>query len=294
MPRSDLRLVAGTGLVHAAAMDQPIALIGFGEAAQAFAAGAGWNVRAYDSADRRADCARLFVAVAPSAREAMMKREIVLNLVTASASLAATEQAACHLDRNALWFDMTSVAPATKRAAATIVVAAGGRYVDAAIMAPVLPLRRGVPILLAGPHAAAGRDALAAAGFADLRVVPGPVGTAAAIKMVRSVMVKGVEALTAECVLAAHRAGVTDEVLASLGPDWAAKADYNLDRMLVHGARRADELDEVATTLAALGIDPTMSRAAAGWQRRLARGGAPAGLAAKLAALDSAATERAA
>ena len=78
------------------------------------------------------------------------------------------------------------------------------------------------------------------------------------------------------------RAGVTDEALASLGPDWAAKADYNLDRMLVHGARRADELDEVATTLAALGIDPTMSRAAAGWQRRLARGGAPAGLAAKL------------
>ena len=94
--------------------------------------------------------------------------------------------------------------PATKRAAATIVVAAGGRYVDAAIMAPVLPLRRGVPILLAGPHAAAGRDAVAAAGVRRSARRAGPVGTAAAIKMVRSVMVKGVEALTAECVLAAH------------------------------------------------------------------------------------------
>ncbi len=78
--------------------------------------------------------------------------------------------------------------------------------------------------------------------------------------MVRSVMVKGIEALTAEMILAADAAGVTEGVLASLGGDWAAKADYNLDRMLAHGTRRAAEMEEVAQTLQELGIDPLMTR----------------------------------
>jgi 3-hydroxyisobutyrate dehydrogenase-like beta-hydroxyacid dehydrogenase len=263
-----------------------VSLIGFGEAAQAFAGGAGWDACAFDIADRQADLTRCHVARARDSRGAVSRAAAVLNLVTPVATLAAATAAAPHLAPDALWFDLTSVAPATKRAAAAVIEAGGGRYVDAAIMAPVLPRRRGVPILLAGPHAAAGEAVLAAAGFTDLRIVAGPVGMAAAIKMIRSVMIKGIEALTAECVLAAHRAGVTGEVLDSLEPDWAARADYNLDRMLVHGARRADELGEVVATLADLGVDPAMSRAAATWQRRLATGSAPAGLAAKLAMIS--------
>ena len=48
------------------------------------------------------------------------------------------------------------------------------------------------------------------------RVIGDKVGDASAIKMIRSVMIKGLEALTAECLLAARRAGVADAVLASL------------------------------------------------------------------------------
>ena len=262
-----------------------LSLIGFGEAAQAFAAGAGWRVAAYDIADRTTDLARCNVVDARSSRGAVGGAPAVLNLVTPGASLDAAKTAEPHLAAGALWIDLTSVAPATKRAAAAVIAAAGGRYVDAAIMAPVHPRRRDVPILLAGPHVDAGHAVLAAAGFTTLRIVAGPVGTAAAIKMIRSVMVKGIEALTAECCIAADRAGVLDEVLGSLGAEWAGKADYNLDRMLVHGGRRADELGEVAATLADLGVDPAMTRAAAGWQRQLGVGTAPDGLAAKLARL---------
>lgn len=263
-----------------------ISLIGFGEAAQAFADGAGWEARGFDIVDRSADFARLGVVPMRDRRGTLDRATVVLNLVPPGSTLDAARDAFSHLAPGALWIDMTSVAPATKRAAAAVITAGGGRYVDAAILSPVLPRRRAVPILLAGPHAAAGEAALAAAGFTDLRVVAGPVGTAAAIKMIRSVMVKGIEALTAECVIAADRAGVVDEVLGSLGAEWPARADYNLDRMLVHGARRADELAEVAATLADLGVDPAMSRAAAGWQRALGSGSAPAGLAAKLALLS--------
>lgn len=282
-----LRLASAGGRRHAARVTVAISLIGFGEAAQAFAGGAGWSARGYDIADREADFARFGVRATRDNAGALAGAPLVLGLVTAASALAAARDAVPHLATGALWCDMNSVAPATKRAAAAVIDAAGGRYVDCAVMAPVHPLRRDVPILLAGPHAAAGAEALAAAGFSAVSVVAGPVGSAAAIKMVRSVMVKGIEALTAECLLAAHRAGVTDEVLASLGPDWAAKADYNLDRMLAHGTRRADEMDEVVATLTDLGIDPLMSRGTASRQRALgAIGSPPPGLAAKLALID--------
>lgn len=273
----------------------PVSLIGFGEAAQAFASGAGWAARGYDIADRSADFSRLGVTAMGDNAVAIADASLILSLVTASSALAAAHDAAAHLSPGSLWCDMNSVSPATKRAAAAAIDAAGGRYVDCAVMAPVHPKRRDVPILLAGDHAAAARDALAAAGFTSLRIVDGAVGSAAAIKMVRSVMVKGIEALTAECLLAAHRAGITDEVVASLGPDWAAKADYNLDRMLAHGTRRADEMDEVVATLTDLGVDPLMSRGTARRQRALgATGSNPAGLAAKLALIDTDQRQRAA
>lgn len=287
MPPIGLRLVSSGGGEHATLVTMTLSLIGFGEAAQAFAADAGWSARGFDSADRRADFARLGVTAMGTSAATVAATPLILSLVTAASAFSAARDAAAHLSPGAIWCDMNSVAPATKRAAAVVVEAAGGRYVDCAVMAPVHPLRRGVPILLAGPHAAAAADALAAAGFTSLRVVAGPAGSAAAIKMVRSVMVKGIEALTAECIMAAHRAGVTAEVLASLGPEWAGTADYNLDRMLAHGIRRADEMDEVIATLIDLGVDPLMSRGTAARQRALGRIAAnPAGLAAKLEVLD--------
>jgi 3-hydroxyisobutyrate dehydrogenase-like beta-hydroxyacid dehydrogenase len=88
-------------------------------------------------------------------------------------------------------------------------------------------------------------------------------------------MVKGFEALTAECLLAARRAGVEGDVLASLqasdpGWNWQDRAAYNLERMMVHGARRAAEMKEVALTLCDLGLPNGMARATVDWQARLA------------------------
>jgi 3-hydroxyisobutyrate dehydrogenase-like beta-hydroxyacid dehydrogenase len=96
-----------------------------------------------------------------------------------------------------------------------------------------------------------------------LSVVGGDTGHAAAIKMIRSVMIKGIEALTLECFLAASRAGVLEEVTASMknnypSLDWTKIAEYNLERMASHGERRAAEMEESAATLRELGLDPLM------------------------------------
>lgn len=265
---------------------QAVAFLGIGEAAGAFLEG--WDrpvlrrVSAFDIKSRgpgtrgwvEERCKHLAVANCPSPAEALRGAGLVLSLVTADQALDAAAEAAPHLPAGALYVDGNSCGPETKRQAASRVEAAGGRYVDMAIMAPVYPRRHLTPVLLAGPHADAASRTLASLGMRP-GLAGDRVGQASTIKMVRSVMVKGVEALTAECMLAARRAGVADAVLASLqasdpGVDWRARAGYNLERMMVHGGRRAAEMREVARTVAGLGISDRMSRAVAEWQQAVA------------------------
>jgi 3-hydroxyisobutyrate dehydrogenase-like beta-hydroxyacid dehydrogenase len=253
-------------------MDRMLSLIGFGEAGSTFAFAAEWEDSAYvfDVADKRAECAAAGVICCASLSEALGGSEAIISLVTADAALAVAKDAANHLSAGALVFDMNSVAPDTKRKGARAVDAAGGRYVDVAIMAPVDSARLNVPLLLSGPHAAEGSVKLAAFGFADIRCVGDEIGRASSIKMIRSVMIKGQEALTAEMMLAAERAGVTEDVLASLGEGWAEKAAYNLERIQTHGHRRAAEMEEVAKTLSALGVVPLMTSGTILRQREMA------------------------
>lgn len=258
-----------------------LALIGFGEAGMAFASAWDAPVRAYDiktdfpatAAQKRADYARSATQGTETLAGALAGAELIISVVTADQALTAALEAARVIAPGALYCDFNSVAPATKQAAAEAIEAAGGRYADVAVMAPVQPAKLAVPLLVSGPHADDAVAALAAIGFTPKRV-EGPVGSASTIKMLRSVMVKGIEALTAECFLAAQKAGVADEVAASLdaswpGTDWAARADYNLGRIHDHGLRRAAEMDEVAKTLAQLGLGNEMARATAMVQRRL-------------------------
>lgn len=263
-----------------------IALIGFGEAAQAFALG--WSrppgvvVTAYDlkllepssAQSLRKRCEDAAVVPQADAAKALAGAELVFSLVTADQALAAARAARSHLQEKALWLDCNSCAPQTKEEAAGLLEAVGARYVDVAVMAPVHPKGHQVPLLLAGPNAdEAGRLLVQL----DMRpqLTGQKIGNASSIKMLRSVMVKGLEALTAECLLAARRAGVEEEVLASLqasdpGIDWRSRGAYNLERMMVHGARRAAEMEEVCLTLQGLGLPDWMSRGTVQWQGRIA------------------------
>lgn len=288
-------------------MERQVTIIGFGEAGRAFAISSTPDLvlSAYDlkQGDPAMQAALVVAGVrrAKDAVDALTCAEAVLSLVTADQALAAAQDYAGHLTPGALWLDMNSVAPETKRAAATAVEAAGGRYVDVAVMAPVYPARRAVPLLVAGPHADDALALLSSIGFTKMRRVEGGIGAASAIKMIRSVIVKGIEALTAEAMLAADAAGVRDEVLASLDASdkpgsWTERADYNLDRMLVHGLRRAAEMEEVIKTLDALGAGSVMSRGTVERQRALGGLGltSPRGLDAKLAVLRTNREEEAA
>jgi len=256
-----------------------VALVGFGEAGESFARAPGWRgeARGWDVLpERRAAMAARGVETADDAQGALAGRAFFLSLVTADAALAAAREYSALLPEGALWCDMNSVAPETKRAAAASIEAAGGRYVDVAVMAPV-DKGMAVPLLVSGPHALAAQPLLEALGFSNVRVVGDEVGSASAIKMIRSVMVKGLEALSWECAAAAEAAGVLGEVVASLDASekplgWAERIAYNRERMETHGARRAAEMEESAKTLQGLGIEPVMTRGTIALQRRAAKG----------------------
>jgi 3-hydroxyisobutyrate dehydrogenase-like beta-hydroxyacid dehydrogenase len=281
-------------------MSQRIALIGFGEAGRTFAGAALWretasvfDIKTLSNATApamQAAYAAAGVTGCETLAQALDGAEVVLSLVTADQTPIAAQAAAKSLPNGALFCDLNSVSPGTKQRNAAAVEAAGGRYVDVAVMSPVQPAAMNVPLLVAGPHAEAGADMLRSIGFTKVSISGGRIGDASATKMVRSVMVKGIEALTAEMLLAAEQAGVTDAVLASLGGDWAQKADYNLDRMLAHGLRRAAEMEEVVVTLTELGIEPLMTRGTVVRQRamgELLQGAAmPGDLAGKIALID--------
>jgi 3-hydroxyisobutyrate dehydrogenase-like beta-hydroxyacid dehydrogenase len=272
-------------------MAQCITLIGYGEAGRSFACAARWgaDARVFDLKPMDVLYAKDGVRGCHSMADAAAGADTFISVVTADQAYVAAENTASHIAPGALFLDMNSVAPATKLRAAQVIDAAGGRYVDVAIMSPVDPLRLSVPLLVSGPHAGAGAEALGRLGFNNVRIVGHTVGRASTIKMLRSVMYKGMEALTAECLIACERAGVTDEVLGSFGSDWSAGADYRLDRMMVHGTRRASEMEEAVKTLGELGVEPLMTRGTA--QRQAQIGGLgmtppPKGLDAKLERLN--------
>lgn len=218
-----------------------------------------------DSAPARAARSLSFLRATPSMAEAVAGSSIVISAVTAGECRAAAAEAAPALERGAFYLDLNSVSPRTKAEAAHAVEAAGGRYVEAAVMSPIGPKRSASPVWLGGPHA---RDFLTLAqalGFAGAAVYSDTIGAASAAKMCRSVIIKGMEALLAESLLTARRHGVEDAVLASLEDlfpvrDWRSLARYMISRSVQHGQRRAEEMREAVRTVAEAGFEPWMSR----------------------------------
>ena len=241
-----------------------VAVLGRGEAGGTVAAdlrALGHRVAAYDVAfdDTTLD------QVVPGAA-------LVISAVTPGQCVAAARAAAGLLSSNAWYLDLNSSSPEHKREACAVVNRAGGRYVEAALMSAIAARRLGSPFLLGGPNAEAFLAEAPSYGLSDITVVPGELGTAAATKLCRSVLIKGMEALFTESLLTARRNGVERAVLDSLSNmlpagDWDRLAGYFVERSLRHGTRRAEEMEEAAHTVTDAGVAPLMALATTDRQR---------------------------
>ena len=253
-----------------------IAFIGFGEVGQTFARGflkhEGVRVSAYDilmgtSAGERlaARASSLGVVWCARPEQAASHADFVISAVTASQAEAVAETARDWLKPGQIFVDVNSAAPSTKQRAAKHVEAAGADYIEAAVMAPVLKPGLQVPILSGGPRAAEVSTRLNALGM-NLTPVSDTHGIASAMKLCRSIIIKGLEALMVDCAEASERWGVKDPVLASLHAtfpsiDFHALAADMRERVATHGVRRSAEMAEAGEMLAALGMNPDLALA---------------------------------
>ena len=253
-----------------------IALIGFGEVGQTLGAdllAAGCQVRAFDPlfADPASSPShvlrRIAVMRADAPEVAVADAELVISAVTAASDIDAARSVAPYIRSGVFYLDVNSVSPATKAACAEIIAKAEGRYVEAAVMTPIAPKRVASPMLLGGPHAGEFARRASPLGFAGEPFAL-EIGRASATKMCRSVIIKGVESLLCESLVAARYYGVEKQVLDSLSDllpvgDWEKVASYMVSRALEHGVRRAEEMREAARTVREARIEPLMATATA-------------------------------
>jgi 3-hydroxyisobutyrate dehydrogenase-like beta-hydroxyacid dehydrogenase len=264
-----------------------VALIGFGEVGGIFGrdlAAAGIQVSVFDvlfnsgptGAAMLAKAKNANVAACKTMVEAIRGADLVISAVTSSAATGVAKEATDALRGGQTYLDINSVSPETKREIARILEPSNVIFVEAAVMAPVSPQRLKVPMLLGGPEAERVAARLRSIGM-NVTPISNRIGVASAVKMCRSVIIKGIEALAVESLFAARRYGAEKEVLASLAATYpqmgwdGALPDYLIGRVAEHGRRRAAEMREAAETLRTIGLDPLTALATAERQEWLAQ-----------------------
>lgn len=266
-----------------------LAIIGYGEVGHIFArdllATGQTGIAVYDILFDAADGAALReearlngVRPAASAADAAAGARLVISAVTADAVAAVAAEAAGYLKAGQIFLDVNSASPVTKKNAFAKVEPTGAHYVEGAVMQPVPGPDLKVPILGGGPHAQEAADLLNPLGM-NITPVSTEPGRASAMKLCRSIMIKGIEALTVECMLTATHFGVQQRVLASLTEtfpslDWQHISGYMIERVVSHGRRRAEEMREVTETVRGTGLAPLMATATAERQQWMADLGA--------------------
>ena len=247
-----------------------VGLVGYGEVGRILAEDLrkdGVKVSAYDikfggelAKPLRDHAAGIGVALASSHADLAARADFIVSAVTASQAVPVAQACAPGLKQGAWFLDFNSASPGAKQRASALVDGAGGRYVEGAVMTSVPPYRIKVPLLLGGSGARELAPLLVELGF-NAKVASDKLGVASAVKMCRSIMIKGLEAMTIECFTTARAYGVEEAVLASLAEtfpsiNWEKQGAYFFQRVIEHGRRRAEEVREVAQTVREIGLTP--------------------------------------
>lgn len=246
-----------------------VAVLGLGEAGARIAAdlvAAGVDVRGFDPVSRPAG-----IGLAESAAAAVVDTDVVVSVNAASVALAVAETVAASLPRGSLYADFNTASPSLKRELAEAVPVA---FADVALVGVVPATGLATRALVSGDGATRFAELFAPLGMPVEPVGPEP-GDAAAIKLLRSVFMKGIAVAAVETMAGAEAAGVTDRLRSDLVE---ILGEPLLERLLTgstaHAVRRADEMRAAAANLEELGVEPDVARAAVRWFERLAASGA--------------------
>lgn len=251
-----------------------LGVIGFGEAGQQICKGlkvAGLaHIVVFDKylatkPDFPAKVAAMGVESVGSLEELVSQSDVVFGVVTGIACKEVVAQAAPHVRNGQLFVDLATKSPETAAQNSQVMAARGARYVDGAMLGPLIIQGYMVPTVASGDGAEEFERLFSPFGM-DIQVVQGPAGKASAIKMVRSIFMKGMAAITIEAFVAARLYDVQSEVLASVDDTLQASTTADMvGRFLrgtaIHAARRAHEMEDVVDLLGQTVVSPITARA---------------------------------
>ncbi len=263
-----------------------IALLGFGEAGSAIARGlcgeGGWRgtARPGDNAPRRViaidtaldrdargtalghEARRLDIAIEGSYGEALREADLVICAVQGEHALEAATAAAPLLKKGAHYLDLCTITGKMSDEDRAPIEAAGARYIDIAVMGGFFKQGIKAPMLVAGEDVEPVVAWMNDNGFVATVLGRKP-GSASSVKMIRSVLIKGVEALGVEAYVTAQRQGILDEVMGCMGDvddiGFANFVAMLVQTHIVHAHRRWEEMGLVGQTLRETGVEPLMT-----------------------------------
>jgi 3-hydroxyisobutyrate dehydrogenase len=182
--------------------------------------------------------------------------------VTGDLALTVCGHLLSHLGPAAVIVDLTTAAPGDKRSAFRRAAERGVRYVDAVILGAIALTGVATPLLAAGATSAEAMREFAGLG-APVRVLPqAEAGDAAALKLLRTILTKGLEALAVECLVAAEKQGIRAELCDAMSDVDAAGFANFLDMLvrthIQHSARRLHEVQRAEAQLSSLGLPASM------------------------------------
>ena len=192
--------------------------------------------------------------------------DAVLCILVPAEAAAAAQTVADALRRTGadlLYADCNAVAPQTTIKIGETIAGAGGRFADASIIGPP-PRREGTTRFYAsGVHA----DELARLedyGL-DVPVISDQVGDASAIKMCYAGLTKGLTALCTNLLVAAEALGIRDALFDEYDLSQSAmlKRMQGLPSMPPKSRRWVGEMEEIAATMAGVGMSPKFHEGAA-------------------------------
>jgi 3-hydroxyisobutyrate dehydrogenase-like beta-hydroxyacid dehydrogenase len=250
------------------------AFIGFGALATHLAAGlrdaGAGEILAYtrtraDATAEEALADRMHAAgvrSSPSLEQAVGEADIVIAAVPAGAGQEVADRVATAIRPGMLYVDPVPWGPHNKEIAAARIAAADADYADVGVLGTVETSSHRVPMLAAGTGAERWARLGEKHGL-NITVIAGPAGTATVVKLLRSVYLKGRDALLVEMLVAARRYGLDDVLIETIPADapFPLVADRVLASLGLYADRRADELAASADVEARAGVDPVMARA---------------------------------
>lgn len=206
------------------------------------------------------------VTLISSLKEMLGKVEVILCATSAKSALAVAKEAQPFLREGHLYADLNSASPRVKSEIGALIGQTGALFVDSAIMALVPPHRHKVPMSVSGTGARLFAEQFAPWGM-DITYINDRAGSSSAIKMLRSIFIKGLAALLFEALTASRKAGVDREIMESIRETIEEQPFEQLTNLLltrnsVSAERRVAEMSEVISTLEEMDLDSSVSRAA--------------------------------